>query len=166
MTNARYAVLWGMFALYFIFILTVGINFGIQEPMEDTESFGIGPRSWPRLVTGIIVIAGAYLCYVFYKAHRQAKIDGLPDDNVEQMPFDTTSLLITFALLAVYYFFVNILGIALSSLIFFTVFAARSGEKRYPLLLVIGAALGIGLYYFFYHVAKIPMPPGPFGGVI
>jgi len=26
--------------------------------------------------------------------------------------------------------------------------------------------LAIGLYYFFLYVAFVPMPPGPFGGVI
>lgn len=166
MTNARYALLWGLFALYFLFILTVGIDFGIQEPMDDTEAFGIGPRTWPRIVTGIIVAAGAYLSYLFHKMHRKAKEGYRPDTNVDQMPFDTSSLIITFALLALYYVLVSYLGIALSSIIFFTVFAVRSGEKRYPLLLAIGAILGISLYYFFYYVAKIPMPPGPFGGVI
>jgi len=139
---------------------------GIHEPMDDTEAFGIGPRTWPRIVTGIIVLASAYLAYLFYKVHRKAKEDNAPDDNVDQMPFDTRSLLITFALLALYYVLVSFLGIALSSLIFFTVFAARSGERRYPLLICIGTILGVGLYYFFYYVAKIPMPPGPFGGVI
>ena len=166
MTNARYAMIWGLCALYFLFILTIGINMGIHEPMDDTEAFGIGPRTWPRIVTGIIVLASAYLAYLSYKAHRKTKEDNTPDDNVDQMPFEARSLLITFALLAAYYVLVSFLGIALSSAAFFTLFAVRSGEKRHLLVSVIGAILSIGLYFFFYYVAKIPMPPGPFGGVI
>ena len=166
MTNARYSFIWAGTSLFFLLLLFIGIPIGIHEIHDATTEFGIGPRSWPSLVTGLIVVASAYQAFHFLKLHRLARESGREDSNVEQMPFAPQPLVITFALLFLYYFSVSYLGIALASLIFFVIFSIRSGEKRYLMLVGIGAVLAVGLYYFFYYIARIPMPPGPFGGVI
>ncbi len=164
-TTMRNVVFWGGASLIFAFLLFCGINLGIHDPGDS--SAGISPRTWPRIVAAVLMLSGLYMTWESWVHHKKVRAHTAKLDETDiGVAYSTKDLLVTLVIFAAYYAGMHLLGIAASSLLAFLLLTRLSGERRMPLMLAIGAAMAVGLYYFFLHVAYIPMPPGPFGGLI
>jgi len=158
-------IFWGVAACLFAFLLFFGINFGIYEPSRI--SAGLSPRTYPRAVTLLLFCAALYLVVIGVIEHKQAQAHSKKPDktNVGEL-FPTVKLVLICVIILAYGFSISYLGLVLASTLAFTLLTRLNGEQRTVHMLCVGAALAVGLYYFFLKVALVPMPPGPFGGVI
>jgi hypothetical protein len=160
---ARDSVFWASVSLVFAFLLFFGIDFGIYDPGEATA--GLHPGTWPRLVTLLLLLSALYLTRESVGRRKKARAAGSGTSDTG-IAYSSRDLLLTLVVFVAYYIGTRFLGIAASSLLVFLLLTRMGGEKRLVPMLCIGAALAAGLYYFFLYVAAVPMPPGPFGGII
>jgi|GEM_PF-4431123 len=158
-------IFWGVAACLFAFLLFFGINFGIYEP--SSISTGLSPRAYPRAVALLLFCNALYLVVESVLQYKQEQAHSKESGKADLgEPALTVKLALAYAIMLAYGFSISYLGIVLPSILAFTLFTRLNGEQRTVLMLCIGTALAVGLYYFFLHVAFTPMPPGPFGGVL
>ena len=152
-----------LLSVFFWFTYIVLIPVAVYIP-ENVVEAGMSPASWPRLVTSLIAILGIGLAIqgaLQIKRDRTADVTKRHDDKRGK----TTNYLKIFAVMAallIYYWVIDIVGIALSSIVMLIGVAITSGERRPKVLLLVGILVPIGLYYFFVKVAHVPMPLGIF----
>ena len=163
-TGKLRVIFWAGFLLFFLFMQIWGLDLAIYKPMAGAPEHGIHPDSWPVFIVNIIIICSIIQTYYSYREYSDEKASG--QDIGEPLPFTVQNLVLTLGLIVLYWFLVNPLGIATASFLFFVGLSIKGGEKNIPLLLVSGAILCYGLYFFFLEIARIPLPTGPFGGVI
>jgi ABC-type Fe3+ transport system permease subunit len=161
----RDIIFWSALSCVFAFMLFFGINLGIYEPAQ--VSVGLSPRAYPRAVMLLLLCISLYLLLESCLSHKQAQARNKePDKTDEEEARPTRDLLLTYAIILGYSLSVPYLGIVPASALAFALFTRLNGERRTGRMLCIGAALAVGLYYFFLYVAAVPMPPGPFGGIV
>ena len=119
------------------------------------------------MVVLMMLCATLYLVLASVLHHKrvQAHTEEL-DARDEDAPFSKRKLLLVCVIIAVYCLSFPYLGLALASILAFVLLTRLNGERNMGRMLCIGAALAVGLYYFFLYAAAIPMAPGPFGGVV
>ena len=163
-STTRDIFFWGTAAAVFALLAFWGIELGIYE--SGTASAGISPRTYPRAALLLLCAATLQLTWESIRRHKQerARLDGRVADA--GITYSGRKLALTCAVLLGYYIGLHWLGIAPASTIIFLLLCLLGGERRMGLMLCIGATLATALYDFFLHVASIPMPTGPFGGVI
>jgi hypothetical protein len=165
-STTRDIFFWGTAAAVFVLLSFWGIDLGIYE--SGTASAGISPRAYPRAALLLLCAATLQLTWESIRRHKQerARPDGRVAEAGAGAEYSGRKLALTCAVLIGYYIGLHWLGIVPASTIIFLLLCLLGGERRMGLMLCIGAALATALYYFFLHVASIPMPTGPFGGVI
>lgn len=166
-STAKKVFFWFGNAVFFTIFLVFGLNFGIAEPFDGSHEFGMGPSTWPFVVVVILVLVSCALTWASYVHHKRvsAHTENLQEDDGDA-EYNSRRLLLTLGCMFSYYFSVPWLGIAAASSLFCFIFIVSSGEKLWYIALPIPIITSVGLYYFFYYVAKIPLPTGPFGGII
>ena len=161
----RAIVFWSAASCVFAFVLLFSINFGIYEP--DMTSIGLSPRAYPRMIALLLLCTSLYLVLASCRSHRQEQAHGKhPGKTDMEERHSIRNLLLVFVIMLVYSLSIPYLGIAPASILAFALLTRLNGERRMGRMLCIGAALAVGLYYFFLYVAAVPMPTGPFGGVL
>ena len=163
-TGKLRVMFWGGVLLFFLFLQIWGLDIAIHKPLAGAPEHGVHPDSWPVFIVNVIILCSIIQTYYSYKDYQSERESG--QDIGEPLPFTVPNLILTLGLIVLYWFLVTPLGIATASFMFFVGLSIKGGEKNIPLLLVSGAALCYGLYFFFLEIARIPLPPGPFGGVI
>ncbi|MCL2123359.1 MAG: tripartite tricarboxylate transporter TctB family protein [Desulfovibrionaceae bacterium] len=161
----RTIVFWSAVSCVFGLMLLWGIDLGIHEPAKI--SAGLSPRAYPSAVLLLMLCASLYLVLesVLHHKREQTRIEKLDERDVG-VPYSRRNLLPVCVIVAGYCLSISFLGLALASVLAFVLLTHLGGERRTGLMLCIGAALAAGLYYFFLYAAAVPMPTGPFGGVI
>jgi len=158
-------IFWGAISCLFAVLLFFGINFGIYEPPQ--LGTGISPRAYPRAVVLLLLCTSLYLTVDSFLQYKRAQAQGKkPDKTDNGEPLPTLKLILACVIILAYSLGISTLGIALASTLAFALLIRLNGEQRTLFMLGVGATLSVGLYYFFLYVAFVPMPPGPFGGVI
>jgi len=161
----RNIIFWSAASCLFALLLFFGINFGIYEPPKI--SAGLSPRAYPRAIVLLLLCASLYLTVESILQHKRTQAHSQEPDKADVgEPYSKRDLLLICAIILGYSLSISYLGIALASTLAFVLFTRLNGERRTGLMLCVGAAMAAGLYYFFLYIAAVPMPPGPFGGVI
>jgi uncharacterized membrane protein len=158
-------IFWGTVSFLLALLLLFGIDFGIYEPPE--VNVGISPRAYPRAVVLVMFCAALYMVLSSTLHHRrvQARAEEADERDAGES-FSRKKLLLVGVIIAVYCLIFPYLGLAPASVLAFVLLTRLNGEHNLIRMLCIGAVLAVGLYYFFLYAAAIPMPTGPFGGVI
>lgn len=155
-------IFWAGCILAALLVLWVA-SFAIHLPMGYTQEAGIGPDTWPSLVLySIILLSAIMLVLTLLPNSLAAEVS----ESSKRTAAGWVKLIGTMVAFFTYYFAVLKIGIMPSSLIFFLIFAKACGNKSWKLLIPLGLLFSIGLYCFFYYVAKIPLPTGLLGGMI
>ena len=152
------------FALSSLLLLLVVTPLGVEVPTTSMQEVGsVTPRFFPNFVSGLMLVFSLCLVVIGLRRMRRAHkvTDGQQGEELrgidwKQEACRVVAMFTPFAL----YFTVDALGIVLSSGVLYLLFAAYTGERR-CIRAVVGAALCTALlYYFFVHVADVPMPTG------
>lgn len=71
-----------------------------------------------------------------------------------------------FALLLLFWIFIQEIGMLLGSFLLYALYAVLSGERNWTRLLLVDACLCGLLYFFFVKLAALPVPLGPFQSLV
>lgn len=150
----------------FSVILFIAIPKGIWVPARLGPG-AVSPAAWPRLITiGVMLLGLALIVQGTLQLRREgrlAKPARVTADDALSLPLASAKVAAALALLVLYFWFLHVLGIVLTSMIALPLFSLLYGEKRLRVLIPIAVLLPVALYYFFTVVAHIPMPTGIFG---
>ena len=138
-----------------LLILFVAIPLGVQEP-KKVKFVALSPSYYPRLVTYFLLFFGLLLVALrFFNKDTQHPIfeNSFWRQNIK-------ALLVIVAVLFLYYATLNYLGFVVSSIIALLALLFIAGERKLWALVLIPLGLPFALYYFFTHVANIPIPAG------
>mgnify|MGYP000692604419 CR=1 FL=1 len=140
--------------------IMVLIPAGIILP-GDVDIAALSPDFWPRLVMIGLAVAGLV---VLLQGTLLANTQG---DEAEQeaslpLPVAVAKLLVAVIALFIYYVAISEVGIVLSSSVILIGLMMLGGERRIKVLLPVGIAPPVLLYYFFTYVANVPLPLGVF----
>ena len=164
-TTLHHVIFWSAASCVFAFFLFFGINLGIYEP--DQVAAGFSPRAYPRMVMLLLLCASLYLVLESVLRHRRVQArPGHSDEGDAGEAYVKWKLLSVCAVMLLYCFSIPYLGFVLPSILAFALLTRLNGERNMIRMLCIGAAVSAGLYYFFWYAAAVPMPTGPFGGII
>lgn len=153
-----------VFALSSLLLLLVVTPLGVEVPTTSMQEVGsVTPRFFPNFITGLMLVFSLCLVAIgLRRMRRTRKVAGGQAReaqqcvNWKQEACRVAAMFTPFAL----YFTVDTLGIVLSSGVLYLLFAAYTGERHY-IRAVVGAVLCTALlYYFFVHIADVPMPTG------
>ena len=157
--NTVFWICWLILALIALWVA----GFAIDMPTGYTSEAGIGPDTWPKCVLVSISILSGCMIILTLLPKGLARAEG---GFEKKTPAELGKFALTVTALFTYYAAVLVIGIMPASLIFFFIFSWACKAHNWKILALLGFALSIGLYCFFYYVAKIPLPVGPFGGII
>lgn len=142
---------------------------GIDLP-RNIKIQALSPDFWPRIVMGLLAAAGAAIAIQGFFESREpdraaeADIEDAADDEVAEHAPAMLTLRVVLALAALFVFYAGIehLGIVACSMAIIVVFTYALGQRQWKFILPLAVLLPLVLYFFFVHVASIPMPLGVF----
>ena len=144
-----------------IFILLIGlavffllIPVGIVSP-SNVDQIALSPDFWPRIVAGIIAVMGVLMII------KPAPENGSEPDPIV-LPNRISGLLLCLVSLFGFYFLIPHLGMVASGMLIIPGLMIFAGERRWLLILTLSVLTPLLLYFFFVHVANVPMPLGYF----
>ncbi|NLF43545.1 MAG: hypothetical protein GX587_12685 [Bacteroidales bacterium] len=152
-----------VFAIIFLAMLFIVNPWAIAVPTASvTEVGSVTPRFFPNLICIFAFIFSIITIVYSYKfAHYDSneKFDVLDFKNKEHLHTFLTRLA-AMTLLVIFPFIAGSLGIIVGGAILYILFALFCGEKNW-LKAGLGSLICIALlYYFFVHIADVPMPLG------
>lgn len=147
--------------LFFVIIPT-----GVAVP-QNVPARVLSPAFWPKVIAGLLVGLGILMALQGWLARAAADppegVGAEDHANEEEEGIWWSPALrigITAALLLLYYWLVEFLGMVLASSLALLAFGFF-GNTRYPIALVITAiVLPLMMYGFFFYVAGVPIPTG------
>jgi putative tricarboxylic transport membrane protein len=143
----------------------VVIPLGIEVP-QNIKITALSPDFWPRIVMAILAIAGAVIAIQAFFESRGADPENAPanDEETVEHPPAVLAGRVIFALALLFVFYAGIfqLGIVVCSALIIVVFTFVLGQRQWKYILPLAVALPLVLYFFFVHVAQVPMPLGVF----
>ncbi len=168
--NAKYKSEIGV-GLAAIFIAALGwfvvIPVGIDLPSQ-IDIGALAPDFWPRIVMVMLGACGLVIAGQGYLDGRHQTGGDEPEDLdeaevIEHSPAQMAAR-VTFALGAMFLFYFAIveIGIVVASTIIMIVFTYALGQRQWKYILALAVGLPVILYFFFVHVASVPMPLGVF----
>jgi len=137
------------------------VPFGVVHP-DNIRAGTISPTFWPRAIGWLLIVVGALV------ALQAALAPPGTGSDIESTPSHGHPgryyfrVLLGFFILYASWGATFWIGLPISSALIILVFGALFGERRYWLLIVLAVVLPLVLYYFFTHVAKVPIPLGDF----
>ena len=147
-----------------IFFLIVGvlsyfvlIPKGIVVP-KSIQHFTTSPAFWPSIIIVIISIMGLLLML-----QKDSTNDA--DEAIEESTSwktRTPRLLIILAMLFAFYFSIEKFGMVVPAILLIFILMLFAGFRRWSLIFLFSILVPIVLYFFFTHVANIPIPLGMF----
>ena len=161
-------------------IILIGIPYGVQEP-KKIKFVALSPSYYPRLVCYCLLFIGALL--VATRLFKKLDKDSAADHPVVDHPGvnhpvvnhpvvnhsgqssgtltkQLVSLTIIAVILLFYYLSLESLGFIVSSSIVLLVLLLIAGERKPWAIALLPALLPVSIYWFFTHVANIPIPTG------
>jgi len=142
-----------------LLILFVAIPLGVQEP-KKVKFVALSPSYYPRIVACFLLLFGVLLIglRLFVKKHSVQSEHSEARESFWRSRI--TALLVISLVLILYYASLNYLGFVLSSIVALFILLLIAGERKIWALVFIPLVLPFALYYFFTHVANIPIPSG------
>jgi len=137
-----------------LLILFVAIPLGVQEP-KKVKFVALSPSYYPRIVSYFLLCFGVLLGLRFFARRTEPA-----EVKVVFWRKRLAALLLIVVVLFLYYATLNYLGFVLSSCIALFTLMLIAGERKLWALISIPLVLPFALYYFFTHVANIPIPAG------
>ncbi|MFC4112435.1 tripartite tricarboxylate transporter TctB family protein [Nonomuraea zeae] len=137
---------------------------GTLDVSAAGSQLGIGPRFFPTLVGGAMVLIG--LCYVI-DVLRGGRGDPEESEDVDvDAPADWRSVGLVSGIFLAFAVLLNVLGwIIGASLLFFGLSVALGAEHKVRAA-GISVAVGLGTYLLFVKGLGVALPGGPLAGVI
>jgi putative tricarboxylic transport membrane protein len=136
-------------------VLALGIGAALVTAGLPSEGgyAGIGPNFMPGLVSGGLVVIGAWLLYEAFTGGWRSRGDGPPG-------FQRASFLWVSAGLIAHMALIGWAGFVVAGTVLF-VLVARAFASRSPLRdLAIGLALTVAVYLFFTQALNVSLPAG------
>ena len=155
---------WAGWTFFWAFVCFFAVELSVELPTGYTTEAGLSPQTWPRAVAFLFFFFSLLQGIVSFISHWRLK--SVVPEQADAMVFDWKKLICAVMALVVYYLAIFIMGMTLASFVMFIFFTQLCGARNLKKTIPIGLGLSISLYAFFYFVAKIPLPPGPFGGMI
>ncbi|WP_043618476.1 tripartite tricarboxylate transporter TctB family protein [Nonomuraea candida] len=147
-----------------VLVLGVLVVVGTLDVSAAASQLGIGPRFFPSLVGGAMVLIG--LLYVI-DVLRGGHGDPEESEDVDAgAPTDWRSLLLVSGIFLAFAALLNVLGWVIgSSLLFFGLSVALGAEHKLRAA-GIAVVLGVATYLLFVEGLGVTLPAGPLGGVV
>jgi len=138
-----------------LLILFVAIPLGVQEP-KKVKFAALSPSYYPRIATYFLLFFGVLLIGLrfFRKQSEHVESEKINWRN------HATGCLVIMLILFLYYATLSYLGFVLSSIAALFLLLLLAGERKLWALTILPLVLPFALYYFFTHVANIPIPAG------
>ncbi|MGK0272079.1 MAG: putative tricarboxylic transport membrane protein [Cocleimonas sp.] len=135
---------------------------GIVVP-SNIQHFTTSPAFWPNIITVIIAIMGLLLVL------QNSDVEDINTEDIEEELEDHTSwktraprLLIILSMLFAFYFSIEKFGMVAPAMLLILILMLFAGYRRWSLILLFSILVPTALYFFFTHVANIPIPLGIF----
>ncbi len=164
MTFKKYSdlILGGLLVLGCIFLITVLIPLGVQDP-GYVEQAALAPDFWIKIIVWGLLAVGVFILWHGYRASRRDDDEAPEADDQLPFPRNVISVLSVIVFLVIYQQSIDSLGIVATSAVAILLMTTLSGYRNWKVIIPVAALLPVGLYYFFLKVAHIPMPLGIFG---
>ena len=151
----------------------LAIPYGIVMP-GNIEVLALAPNFWPFVVMAMAGIAGAVITAQGFLDRTKPDVphvSATPDEATpvfeeiddDRPPAEAAmrATIVVGSLFALY-FAIPFAGIVAGTMVILIFLIWLSGERRWRLILSIAILLPLVLYFFFVHVANVPMPVGVF----
>lgn len=141
-------------AIVFIIVclLLFGATFSIRVSGEQGNR--LGPRFFPRLILGLIILFNLILAYQSYRyPDEQKEVEKIPEDRKKR--FIGTTIL---GILTGFSF--NILGGFTTIFLFVLAFLLVWNQRRIKVLLLTPIFITLAAYLLFYELLSVRMPKG------
>jgi len=140
-----------------LMLFFVLIPSGIDSPGE-VDHMTLSPDFWPRIISIMFALMGLLIVI------KPGEIPPEAEDAIDpaSWPARLPRLAVVLIVLFAFYFLIDHLGMVVPG--FAVIFGMMwfAGERRYPLMAAISFIVPLLLYFFFVHVANIPIPLGIF----
>lgn len=157
MDNPRNDALLGLFlSAVFAFVLFVLIPGGVDSP-QVYDPGQLPPSAYPTWIATAALLLSVLLCLTSFRKALRASA-------ATRRPLPWAPLLrvaAAFALLLLFWLFIDDIGMILGSFALYALCALLSGERRWARLVLVDTILCGLLYVFFVKVAALPVPLGP-----
>jgi len=128
----------------------------------DTDS--VSPRCFPLICLWGIVLFGVLQIVETFLDVKYGYTQPKPAPAFDSQAFVVRVLAIL--TLVAFYYVAEPLGIILTGLLFYVLYAFYCGERKIVRALIGGTICTLILYYFFVYIAQVPMPAGLLDGVL
>ncbi len=164
MTFKKYSdlILGGLLVLGCIFLITVLIPVGVQDP-GYVEQAALAPDFWINIIVWGLLALGVFILVQGYRTRKRDDDEAPEADDQLPFPRNVVSVLSVIVFLFIYQQSIDSLGIVATSMVVILLMTTLSGYRNWKVIIPVAALLPLGLYYFFLKVAHIPMPLGIFG---
>jgi len=138
----------------------------IYDASTLTVGFGdpVGPRIFPYAVGAATVLLAVLLAIATARGDRAEGEQGEDVDLSTRPDWVTVAKLLAFLVLTV--LTVNLLGWAIVGAILFAGCAWALGSRTLLRVVLVGVALSVGSWYFFYVTLGVPLTPGLLDGIL
>ncbi|WP_243056609.1 tripartite tricarboxylate transporter TctB family protein [Nocardioides sp. SR21] len=133
-----------------------GLNVGFGDP--------VGPRVFPYVIGTAMILLAVLLALATARGDVAEGEAGEDIDLTSPPDWVTVGKLVAVLLLNV--LFVNVLGWPVTGALLFAGCAWALGSRTLLRDLLVGAALSVGSWYFFYVGLDVPLPPGILDGIL
>ncbi|MXZ79972.1 MAG: tripartite tricarboxylate transporter TctB family protein [Gammaproteobacteria bacterium] len=135
--------------------LFVLIPVGIVSP-SDVPALALAPEFWPLVIASIFTLMGILMTIAPGSTDRKTT------EELRLVPTRLPRLSGFLAILFAFYFVVPYLGMILPAMAMIIGLCWFTGERRWPLLILVAVGIPLILAMFFLFVANIPIPLGIF----
>ena len=161
MTKTQHRIVGLAVLLLGVLLLFALIPVGVDSP-NAVPHVTLSPAFWPKIISVLLILTGLLLIV------RPAPTAAAGDDsnsggNGGVRRF--VRLAITLFALFAFYFSIEQLGMVLPAILLIIGLARFAGERRFALIGLVGVIVPVALYFFFEHVAGVPIPLGVFEGL-
>lgn len=140
-------------------VLSVLIPFGVVDP-GHLRAGTISPTFWPKATGWMLVVFGALDVLEGILMSRTSSVENSSDGSQSRAGVDFLHACLSFIVLYASWGAIFAIGLPNTSALIILAFGALFGERRLWLLALIAVVVPVVLYYFFTHVAKVPIPLG------
>lgn len=138
-----------------LILLFVLIPVGIDSPSK-IEHASLSPEFWPRIISLIFTVMGVLIIF------KPGVEDAEEIDEFDNWSSRIPRLAVVLVSLFTFYFVIENLGMVIPGMVIIFSMMWFAGERRWLLMGWLSASVPLLLYFFFVHVANIPIPLGIF----
>jgi hypothetical protein len=158
-TDIYIGIFLALLSLFLIFIINP-ISITVPDA-SVVEEGSVTPIFFPNLISFLILIFSSLL---IFNSYYSTKNNINPEESlILQTKLEISVILVRILSLftiLIFPYICNLLGIILSSIILYILFAIYCGERRWMTPILGSIISTIILYYFFVKIASVPLPLG------